>query len=146
MTDEAKMAAWRALLFAHAMVLRRLESELLEQHDLPLPWFDVLGRLNAAPDRRMRMRDLEQASLFTRSGMTRLIDRIEASGFVQRERSPSDRRGVYVSLTAEGAEKIEAVWPDHQASVERHFGRHIDKQEAAVLARVGERLREAEAD
>ncbi len=78
------------------------------------------------------MHELEEASLFTRSGLTRLVDRIEESGFVRRERSTKDRRGVYVVITKERNDKIDRVWPDHVASVSKHFGQYLDRDAEAV--------------
>ena len=115
---------------------------MLDQHGISLTWFDVLSRLQHAPDGRLRMNALEDASVFTRSGMTRLVDRIEQAGLVHRTRSPEDRRGVYVEITASGREKLDTVWPDHVESIERHFGRYIDAAEATVLQGVTTRIRE----
>jgi DNA-binding MarR family transcriptional regulator len=131
--DQTTLEAWRGLLFAHARVIRGLEADMLEQHDLPITWFDVLGRLSQSPDGRLRMHELEEASLFTRSGVTRLADRLEAVGLVRRERSPEDRRGVYLVLTAAGREKIAEVWPDHTASIQKHFGQYLDAGDAESL-------------
>ena len=136
------LETWAGFLFAHARVVRGLERDMLEQQGLSLTWFDVMGRLKQAPDRRLRMHELEDASVFTRSGMTRLVDRIEAAGFVRRVRSSEDRRGVYVEITSAGIEKIDAVWPDHVASIERLFGRYIGPAEATALQRVSTRIRE----
>ena len=69
------------------------------------------------------MNALEDASVFTTSGMTRLVDRIEEAGMVRRTRSPEDRRGVNVEITASSRERLDTVWPDHVESIERHFGR-----------------------
>jgi DNA-binding MarR family transcriptional regulator len=118
--------SWGWLLFAHAKVLNALEADLLEEHDLPLIWFDLLNRLRETPEQRMRMNDLKDASLFTKSGITRLIDRIEAAGFVTRVRSSQDRRGVYVEITRAGNDKINQVWPDHVASVWKNYGQFLD--------------------
>jgi DNA-binding MarR family transcriptional regulator len=131
--EDLMFRSWGWMLFAHAKVLRAIETDLLEQHDLPVTWFDVLNRLREAPGRRLRMRELERPSLFTRSGMTRLVDRIEAAGFVRRERSPEDRRGVYVAITPEGNDKVDRVWPDHIASVARHFGANLGVEDAAAI-------------
>ena len=125
--------SWGWLLFAHAKVLNALEADLLEQHDLPLIWFDLLNRLREAPDQRMRMNDLKDASLFTNSGITRLIDRIEAAGFVTRIRSSQDRRGVYVAITRAGNDKINQVWPDHVASVWKHYGQYLDADDTDAI-------------
>ena len=141
-TESEMLDAWRGLLFAHARVIRALEDDMAEQHGLALSWFDVLGRLKQAPARRLRMRELEEASVFTRSGMTRLVDRIEAAGLVRRERTPDDRRGVYVAITPSGLDKIDEVWPDHVASIERHFGRHIQGADAKMLRGLTSRILE----
>ncbi len=125
--------SWGWLLFAHAKVLDALEADLLEQHDLPLIWFDLLNRLREAPEQRMRMNDLKNASLFTKSGITRLIDRIEAAGFVTRIRSSQDRRGVYVAITRAGNDKINQVWSDHVASVWKHYGKHLDASDLNAI-------------
>jgi DNA-binding MarR family transcriptional regulator len=151
-SESEMLDAWSGLLFAHVRVMRSLEADMVEQHGLTLSWFDILGRLKQAPGQRLRMHELEELSVFTRSGMTRLMDRIEAAGFVQRERSTMDRRGVYVAITSAGIDKIDAVWPDHVASIERHFGRCIDSDEATALTRisrriqVGERLKASETE
>ena len=134
------LEAWRGLLFAHAKVLRALESDMTEQHGLPITWFDVLSRLSEAPNQRMRMHELEEASLFTRSGLTRLADRLEEAGLVRRERSPDDRRGVYVALTSLGIARIGEVWPDHVNSIEKHFGRYLDSDDATVLERAAKKI------
>jgi len=106
---------------------------MLEQHNLPITWFDILGRLRQAPNHRLRMHELEEASVFTRSGLTRLCDRLEAARLIRRERSTEDRRGVHVVLTQVGEEKIHEVWPDHVASVEKHFGQFLDTNDLAAI-------------
>jgi len=132
--------SWGWLLFAHAKVKNALEADLLEQHDLPLIWFDLLNRLREAPDQRMRMNDLKDASLFTKSGITRLIDRIEATGFVTRVRSGTDRRGVYVAITRAGNDKINQVWPDHVASVWKHYGQYLDGDDVDAIETASRRI------
>ena len=131
----AWLLAWRGLLWTHARVLRELERELLEQHDLPLTWFDVITRLEVAQGQRLRMQDLAEASLFTRSGLTRLVDRMAAAGLVRREASPEDRRGTYVALTPEGALKLDESWPVHEEGIRRLFGRHLDETDIEAVRR-----------
>jgi len=132
--------AWRGFLFAHAKVVRALEADMIEQHDLPLTWFDLLGRIKQAPGQRLRMHQLEQASLFTRSGITGLADRLEKAGFVRRERSAEDRRGVYLAITQAGTDKIDEVWPDHELSIQNHFGQHLDPKGAKALQAATEKI------
>ena len=87
--------AWRGVLFASARVLRIAELDLIAREGFPLTWLDVLAQLYHAPDNGLRMQELGERSLFTRSGLTRLVDRIEGAGLVRREPVPGDRRGVY---------------------------------------------------
>jgi DNA-binding MarR family transcriptional regulator len=144
-SEDDMLDTWKGFLFAHARVIRGLEGDMLEQHSLTLTWFDVMSRLRQAPQHRLRMHELEEASVFTRSGMTRLVDRIEAAGFVRRERTPKDRRGVYVAITPAGVDKIDEVWPDHVASIKRHFGRFMDPTEATALRQATQKIRNGEA-
>ncbi len=132
--------AWRGFLFAHAKVVRALEADMIEQHDLPLTWFDLLSRIKQAPGQRLRMHQLEEASLFTRSGITGLADRLEKAGFVRRERSAEDRRGVYLAITQAGTDKIDEVWPDHELSIQNHFGQHLDPKGAKALQAATEKI------
>jgi len=132
--------AWRGFLFAHARVVRALEADMLEQHDLPLTWFDLLSRIKQAPGQRLRMHQLEEASLFTRSGITGLADRLEQAGFVRRERSAEDRRGVYLAITQAGMDKIDEVWPHHELSIQKHFGQYLDPKGAKALQAATEKI------
>ena len=131
---------WRGFLFANAKVVRALDTDMIEQHDLSLTWFDLLSRIKQAPDQRLRMHQLEEASLFTRSGITGLADRLEKAGFVRRERSAEDRRGVYLAITQAGIDKIDEVWPDHQLSIQKHFGKHLDPEDVKALQATTEKI------
>ncbi len=131
---------WRGFLFANAKVVRALDTDMIEQHDLSLTWFDLLSRIKQAPGQRLRMHQLEEASLFTRSGITGLADRLEKAGFVRRERSAEDRRGVYLAITQAGIDKIDEVWPDHQLSIQKHFGEHLDPEDVKALQATTEKI------
>jgi DNA-binding MarR family transcriptional regulator len=125
--------AWRGVLFANARVLSAVEPLLEERSGLSLTFMDVLGRLQDAPDQRLRMQELQEQSLFTRSGMTRLVDRVEREGYVERERVPGDRRGVLVVLTPTGSAAYEAGLKQHREDIERVFGERLTaKQQRAV--------------
>lgn len=131
---------WRGFLFANAKVVRALDTDMIEQHDLSMTWFDLLSRIKQAPGQRLRMHQLEEASLFTRSGITGLADRLEKAGFVRRERSAEDRRGVYLAITQAGIDKIDEVWPDHQLSIQKHFGEHLDPEDVKALQATTEKI------
>lgn len=133
-TDPAWWNAWRGILFANAYVLTRVDPLLQEHSGLSLTFFDVMGRLHDAPDQRMRMQELQGQSLFTRSGMTRLVDRIEEAGYVARERVPGDRRGIYVVLTPEGNRAWEAAVERHKDDIEQVFGQRLTRRQYQAIA------------
>jgi DNA-binding MarR family transcriptional regulator len=131
--------AWRGVLFASSKVLRVAELDLIDREGFPLSWLDVLAQLRDAPGNGLRMQELEERSLFTRSGLTRLVDRIEASGLVRREPVPGDRRGVRVVLTPEGRRRHDEAFVHHLQLIEREFGRRLtaDQQKAVADALTG---------
>lgn len=126
--------AWRGVLFASATVLRVAERQLMEREGFPLTWLDVLAQLYDAPGSGLRMQELEQRALFTRSGLTRLVDRIETAGLVRREPVPGDRRGVRVVLTPEGRRRHDEAFVEHLRLVEREFGGRLTPAEQQAVA------------
>ncbi len=137
------LAAWRAFLMAHAAVLDVLERELAAAHDMTLSEYDVLVQLTEARDGRLRMSDLAASVLLSRSGLTRLVDRMERSGRVRREACPDDGRGAFAVVTSSGRQALATAWPTHAAGVERHFASAFVAGEAATLADVMGRVRAA---
>jgi len=131
--------AWRGVLFASSRVLRVAEPDLIARAGFPLTWLDVLAQLYDAPDNGLRMQELEERSLFTRSGLTRLVDRIEAAGLVRRAPVPGDRRGVRIVLTSEGRRRHDEAFVEHFRLIEREFGSRltIDQQKAVADALAG---------
>ena len=107
--SDSRRTAWRAFLQAYATVLPTLERELREERGLPLVWFDVLAQLTQSPEEgRLRMRDLAgTVLLISRSGLTRLVERMEKEGLVVREHSLEDRRNVYAVITPKGRTTLE---------------------------------------
>lgn len=139
----AQLAAWRALLEAHARATDLLAAELRAAHDLPLAWYDVLLHLNEAPDRRLRMQELAARLLLSKSGLTRLIDRMERDGLVARTACPSDRRGTFAELTASGYDRLRESAPTHLRGIRDHVADLFDDEEAAVLEGLLRRIADA---
>jgi DNA-binding MarR family transcriptional regulator len=131
--DPARLAAWRALLEAHAAVTDLLERELEQERGLPLSKFEVLLKLAEAPGGRMRMLELAQSVLLSKSGLSRLVDRMEEAELVRRERCPSDRRGAYAVLTDEGRHLLRRSAPVHLRGIQEHFAAHLADHEVWVL-------------
>jgi DNA-binding MarR family transcriptional regulator len=135
-------AAWRAFITAHAVVADRIERELAREGLLPLSWYEVLLALAEAPERRLRMHELARAVALSRSGLTRLVDRLERAGLLCRENCPSDRRGSFAALTEEGLEALRRTGPAYERSIREHFVRHLDAEELRVMSGALERVLE----
>lgn len=137
--DEESLAAWRALLSVHALATSRLDAELREAHDIPIEWYDVLVQLHEHGG-RLRMSELADAALFSRSNCTRIVDRMVRDGLVAREPDPDDRRGRHAVVTGEGRALLRRAGRTHLAGIRREFADRLRGDEAATLARILGRL------
>ena len=139
--DELRLAAWRAFLKAHAAVIDRVERDLARGEELlPLTWYDVLLELAAAEGGRLRQRDLARVVVLTRSGISRLVDRLEAAGLLCRQPNPDDRRGDFLLLTDRGRAALRRTWPAYARGIQAHFARLLSDEEARTLAVTLERV------
>jgi DNA-binding MarR family transcriptional regulator len=132
--------AWVRFLRAHAALTRELSSRLEAVHELTLSDFDVLVQLYYATGRRMRRIDLARSVLLTASGITRLLDGLESSGLVGKERCDSDARVTYAVLTDAGVKKIEEARESHLADIQELFGAQFSAEEREQLAELLGRL------
>ena len=133
--DDEGIGAWSAFLRAHAAVVRRIEADLEARARLPLGWYDVLLELNAAPGRRMRMQELGEAAVLSRSRVSRIVDELVAAGLAERQPNPDDRRSSYAVITDEGRKTFRRAAPAYLAAVRRHFVSGLsDDQVTAVRA------------
>jgi DNA-binding MarR family transcriptional regulator len=137
---DPRLGAWRAFLLAHARVMRALERELQDEQHLALTDYDVLVQLGTAEERRLRMSDLADRLLLSRSGATRLVDRLVADGLVERVSCESDRRGQWAQLTDTGLARLRAATPTHLRGVAEHFVDRLAPDELAALERALSRL------
>jgi DNA-binding MarR family transcriptional regulator len=131
--DESRVAAWAAVLEARAAVSGVLEEELQTSLGLPLSWHEVLARLASASDGRMRMQDLARSVLLTKSGITRLIDRMQVAELVGRDACASDGRVVYATITEQGRATLDRALPAFKRGFERAFARHLSDEETEAL-------------
>jgi DNA-binding MarR family transcriptional regulator len=142
--DAPGISAWRNFLHAHARVTRRLDEELQAAHGLSLAEYDALLQIAHAPGRRVRMNVLAERVILSRSGITRLVDRLEAAGSVERAACTTDARGQEAVLTAEGLARLRAAATTHLAGVRRYFLDRLDDRTLAgletSLARVADPL------
>lgn len=139
LTDE-ELSAWRGFLRVHAGLRGELDAELIAEHDLPLSSYEVLLFLNDSSDGRMRMSELADSVLLSRSGLTRLVDRLERVGLVVRQECDTDARGLETVITDEGRKRFAAARKTHLAGVRRRFLDLLDDDERATLASIWDRM------
>jgi DNA-binding MarR family transcriptional regulator len=135
-----RLQVWRSFLVAHAQVVAALERDLSAGAALPLAWYDVLVQLVEAPERRLRMAELADRVLLSRSGLTRLVDRLQREGLVVREPVPGDARGLYTVLTPAGFVRIRDATPVHLSGVDEYWVSKFSDDELVELKGLLDRI------
>ena len=138
--SDRELAAWKGLLATHSRLVHELDAELESRHGLPLSSYEVLMNLDYADGNRLRMGELADRLLLSRSGITRLADRLEKQGLIERRRCDDDGRGYFAQLTERGRDLVTAARPDHLADVRRHFVDRLDAEEIDALGAIWKRL------
>ena len=136
MTSRKKLAAdaWGALLQVHAALVPELDKQLQREAGLSLSWYDVLLELAAAPQGRLRMSDLGERVVLSRSRVSRLVDELVAHGLVRKEEHPSDRRSSYAVITDSGRAEFRAAAPLYLRAIESQFAARLDPSELQLVA------------
>ena len=142
-TESSKASVWALFLTVHAVLVENIEARLGDAGLPPLSWYDVLWALERAEDRRLRMNELADMTVLSRSNLTRLVDRLEAAGLVARERAEEDRRGAFAVVTAEGRVMRKKMWPVYSAAIRELFEDHIGSREAAQMGDTLRRILDA---
>ena len=132
---DPRLAPWRAFLLAHARVSRRLDEELRAEHDLSFAEYDALLTIAQAPERRIRMGQLAEEVLLSKSGVTRLIDRLVNDGLVERSACLADARGAEAVLTERGLDRLRAASRTHLRGISEHFLAVMDATSLETLER-----------
>lgn len=138
--DEEELGAWRGMLRAHAELTKALDAELAREHDLPLSSYEVLLYLNDSPEGRMRMSELADSVLLSRSGLTRLVDRLERQGLLKRERCESDARGWFAEITPAGRELFAEARRTHLEGVRELFLSRFSRAELRTFGSLWQKL------
>ena len=134
-----RLRAWR-LYFESALALMSvLDDELERDAGIPMRWYDVLVHLEDEPD-GLRMNELAERILYSKSGFTRVVDRLEGEGFVRRVRPETDRRSILVVLTDAGRTLLDEARTSHRRSIEEHFAGHLSDADVKALSRALEKL------
>jgi DNA-binding MarR family transcriptional regulator len=137
--NPTEMAAWRRYIVASRRLLEALDSDLAD-HELSMPDYEILAQLSDAPERRMRMSELADVAMLSRSRLSHRMKVMEKAGWVRREACPVDKRGFFAVMTAKGWKAIEAAAPDHVDSVRRRFVDLLSKEDQLILAEIFSRV------
>jgi DNA-binding MarR family transcriptional regulator len=137
---DAVVDAWRGLLVAHSRLVPAVEADLRAAGQVPLSWYDVLLELNAAPDRRLRMSELGQRTVLSRTRVSRVVDELAAAGLAERQPDQADGRSSFAALTPAGREALRRAWPVYRQAIYRQLTSRLTLRQcrelAALLARV----------
>jgi DNA-binding MarR family transcriptional regulator len=135
-----ELRAWRGLARAHACLIKRIDAQLEAEHGLPLSSYEVLHRLAGAEHGKLRMHDIAAAVMLSRSGLTRLVDRLERDGLVGRCSCENDARGAYAVITDAGRRRLAEAQAAHRAAIRSLFLAHYSEDELEQLGSLLERL------
>ena len=141
-----ELLAWRGMLEVHAAVTQQLDSQMRAEHGISVSAYEVLMFLGDAPEHRMRMSDIAESVLLSRSGCTRLVDRLVDLGYVTRSAAPNDGRGLYAQLTEAGLDKARAARATHREGIRRFFLDHLTTTDEIALGDVWTRFQNAVAN
>jgi DNA-binding MarR family transcriptional regulator len=133
--NAAEMKAWRRYIIASRRLLEALDSDL-EGHDLSMADYEILAQLSDAPERKMRMSELAEIALLSRSRLSHRMKVMEKAGWVKREACPSDKRGSFAVMTPKGWKAIVAAAPDHVESVRARFVDHLSKTDQEIISTI----------
>lgn len=140
--NAAEMKAWRRYIVASRRLIEALDLDLAH-HELSMPDYEILAQLSDAPERRMRMSELADVAMLSRSRLSHRMKVMEKAGWVKREACPVDKRGSFAVMTTKGWKAIVAAAPDHVDSVRARFVDHLSKGDQEALAKIFERVSES---
>ena len=133
MSEITNTSNWPLFLTVHAVLVSKIENRFADAGLPLLSWYDVLWALERADHRRLRMSELAGMTVISRSNLTRLVDRLQSAGLVERVRSTEDRRGAFAVVTAKGRAMRRKMWQIYSVAIEELFENHIDSDDAVQL-------------
>jgi DNA-binding MarR family transcriptional regulator len=132
--EDPEVAAWRGLLVAHARLVPAVEADLRAAGQVSLSWYDVLLELNAAPGRRLRMSELGQRVVLSRTRVSRVVDELAAAGLAERQPDQADGRSSFAVPTPRGKDALRRAWPVYREAIRRRLGACLTSQQCRDLA------------
>jgi DNA-binding MarR family transcriptional regulator len=133
--DLAQNSLWKIFLTVHTRLVARVEQDFKQAGLPPFEWYDVLIALKQAPDQQLRLSELAEELLVNRTNVTRLADRLENAGLIQRKVCKDDRRGAFAVLTKAGLEMQQKMWTVYSQSIAQYFGRHLTQKNTVAFTK-----------
>jgi DNA-binding MarR family transcriptional regulator len=133
--DSAQNSLWKIFLTVHTRLVDRVERDFKQAGLPPFEWYDVLIALKQAPDQQLRLSELAEVLLVNRTNVTRLADRLENAGLIQRKVCKDDRRGAFAVLTKAGLEMQQKMWAVYSESIAQYFGRHLTQKDTVAFTK-----------
>lgn len=137
---EDSLRAWRLFITSHAKIIQKIDTDLAEAGEISLSWYDVLIEVYEAPEKRLRMNEVAERVVLSRSGLTRLVDRLEEKGYLRRETDAQDRRGFFLCITESGIGALRSAWPIYARGIQSFFADSLNPEEAVILTKVFEKI------
>jgi DNA-binding MarR family transcriptional regulator len=144
-SNDDLVRAWSGILRLHAHLVPLIDAELVQATGMPLRWYDVLLELDAAPDRRLRMVELGDAVVLSRTRVSRVVDELVEVGYVTRMPNPEDGRSAFAAISAAGRRAFRRAAPVYLERIHTHLGARVDRRDATVLRGILERALDADA-
>ena len=132
--EDPVVDAWRGLLVAHSRLVPEVEADLRAAGQVPLSWYDVLLELNAAPDGRLRMSELGQRTVLSRTRVSRVVDELAAAGLAERQPDQADGRSSFAVLTPDGKAALRRAWPVYRQAIHRQLTARLTPRQCRELA------------
>jgi DNA-binding MarR family transcriptional regulator len=133
--DSAQNSLWKLFLTTHTRLVDQVEQDFKQAGLPPFEWYDVLIALKQAPDQQLRLSELAEVLLVNRTNVTRLADRLENAGLIQRKVCKDDRRGAFAVLTKAGLEMQQKMWVVYSQSIAQYFGRHLTQKDTVAFTK-----------
>lgn len=137
---ETHLEAWRRYYVSFWRIFAAIEADLQAAGLPSLSWYDALYELYLAPGRHLRMSELARSALLSRSGLTRLVDKLEKEKLIERKSCPKDGRVQHAVLTDKGVEVLRKIWPVYRAGIAKYFAAHLNEEDAREFARMMSRV------
>lgn len=133
--------AWYMFITRHSKVFRLIEKELEDKEGLlPLHLYDVLLPLKKSPDRRLRLSELAEEIVTSRSALSRSVEKLAKLGFLKKEKAMEDGRGQWAEITDKGLKALTATWPSYEAAIQEHFGQFLTADDSKKLTEILKKL------